>query len=133
MNKFSLIFASVFMLVSIVMGALGAHTFKDILTEQEMTSFKTATLFLATQSIGLFILEIIANTLKMPIKLSSKLLIWGAFLFSFSIYFLLLAKHNNAELLTKFLGPITPIGGVLMIAAWFIFTLKLIKIRTKAQ
>lgn len=119
------------MLISIVMGALGAHAFKEILTEEEMNSFKTATLFLTTQGIGIFLIQIIGSNLKLTTKLSSQLLVWGTFLFSFSIYFLLVAKHTNVEFLTKIFGPITPIGGILMIIAWVIFILKLIKIRQK--
>lgn len=131
MNKSHLLIAAIFMLVSIIMGALGAHAFKDLLSADEMNSFKTATLFLTTQSIGIFIFQIIGNTFNIKAKLASMLLIWGAMLFCFSIYFLLLFKQTNHDVLVNILGPITPVGGLLMITAWILFSLKLIKIIQK--
>jgi uncharacterized membrane protein YgdD (TMEM256/DUF423 family) len=40
----------------------------------------------------------------------------GTILFSVSIYFLSFAEYWKKNL--KFLGPITPLGGLLMIAGW---------------
>jgi uncharacterized membrane protein YgdD (TMEM256/DUF423 family) len=42
--------------------------------------------------------------------------IFGVFFFSGSIY--LLATNGITNLKSKFLGPITPIGGLLLIMAW---------------
>ena len=49
-------------------------------------------------------------------KWISILMIAGTFLFSMSIYFLSFSEVWNTNL--KFLGPITPIGGLLMIISW---------------
>ena len=43
-------------------------------------------------------------------------LIAGTFVFSVSIYLLSFAEHWNVNL--KFLGPITPLGGLFMIIGW---------------
>jgi uncharacterized membrane protein YgdD (TMEM256/DUF423 family) len=40
----------------------------------------------------------------------------GVFLFSFSIYGLVISSAKNKKL--KFLGPITPIGGLLLTIGW---------------
>jgi uncharacterized membrane protein YgdD (TMEM256/DUF423 family) len=49
-------------------------------------------------------------------KWISILMIAGTMLFSFSIYFLSLQDYLGANL--KFLGPITPLGGLFMILSW---------------
>jgi len=43
-------------------------------------------------------------------------LIIGVLLFSFSIYGLCYARAKQINL--KFLGPITPVGGLLMMSGW---------------
>jgi len=48
-------------------------------------------------------------------------LFWGIILFSGSIYILTLKNILDLDFL-KYIGPITPIGGILLISGWvFIF------------
>jgi uncharacterized membrane protein YgdD (TMEM256/DUF423 family) len=42
--------------------------------------------------------------------------IFGVLLFSFSIYALVIGKSKGKNM--KFLGPITPLGGLLLVAGW---------------
>ena len=58
-------------------------------------------------------------------KWISILMIAGTFLFSMSIYFLSFSEVWNTNL--KFLGPITPIGGLLMIISWAMLTFYFVK------
>jgi uncharacterized membrane protein YgdD (TMEM256/DUF423 family) len=51
----------------------------------------------------------------------------GTLLFSVSIYFLAIQEMLGMSL--KFLGPITPIGGGLLIIGWVIFLVKIIRLR----
>lgn len=48
-------------------------------------------------------------------------LTWGILLFSFSIYGLCISSALNKKL--KFLGPITPIGGLLLLLGWILLIL----------
>ncbi len=47
--------------------------------------------------------------------------IFGILFFSFSIYGLCLSAAKGRKL--KFLGPVTPIGGLLLLAGWILFTI----------
>jgi uncharacterized membrane protein YgdD (TMEM256/DUF423 family) len=53
------------------------------------------------------------------------LLILGVLLFSGSIYFL--STQSISGISVSILGPITPIGGVLMITAWILLFLQAVK------
>jgi uncharacterized membrane protein YgdD (TMEM256/DUF423 family) len=46
----------------------------------------------------------------------------GTILFSFSIYGLVLSSANNKKL--KFLGPITPLGDLFLVAGWVLLLFK---------
>lgn len=131
MNKNVLISASSLMLVSIVMGALGAHALEKILSVDELKSFKTATLFLSTQSLSLLVLCIIEHISKHSFKMSLRLILIGVSLFSFSIFLLLFLKHISFSGFTRIFGPITPIGGILMITGWVSVVFTLLKFNTK--
>ena len=50
---------------------------------------------------------------------------WGSILFSFSIFFL--SFQSLIKLNLKWLGPVTPIGGTLLIIGWIIFIINSIK------
>ena len=61
------------------------------------------------------LLLLVAPTLPNP-DLTGKLALAGITLFSGSVYALVLLKDGHG--LKKILGPVTPIGGVLLISAW---------------
>lgn len=105
---------------AVALGALGAHALKEVLNPTQLESFKTGVLFqiLHTLFLGFVFLLYLKNNSK-KLKLIFNLVFWGIILFSGSIYFLNLRYILNAEFL-KFLGPITPIGGVLFIAGWIL-------------
>lgn len=103
---------------AVALGALGAHALKEVLNPTQLESFKTGVLYhiLHTLFLGFVFLLNLNNNSK-RLKLIFNLVFWGIILFSGSIYFLNLRYLIHAEFL-KFLGPITPIGGVLFIAGW---------------
>lgn len=105
---------------AVALGALGAHALKEVLNPAQLESFKTGVLYqiLHTLFLGFVFLLYLKNNSK-KLKLIFNLVFWGIILFSGSIYFLNLRYILNAEFL-KFLGPITPIGGVLFIAGWIL-------------
>lgn len=93
----------------IALGALGAHFFKPLLTESALESYKTGVLYQLI--IAVVLLQ--QNQFSRPL-FTSHLLTWGVVLFSFSIYGL--AIDELWQITLSVLGPITPFGGVLMIA-----------------
>ncbi|PWN63221.1 DUF423 domain-containing protein [Chryseobacterium oncorhynchi] len=116
MKTITLIFGAVYGMLSVILGAFGAHALKKILSVERLESFETGVRY---QMYAAFFLLIIGYILKFETsteKWTSILMIAGTLLFSISIYFLSLQDYLGANL--KFLGPITPLGGLLMILSW---------------
>ncbi|MCW1886115.1 DUF423 domain-containing protein [Luteolibacter flavescens] len=94
--------------LAVILGALAAHALHDKLEAAgHVESFDTAVLYHLTHSIAALFLAH-AGFLK-----SAWTMLAGMLLFSGSIYVLCLVKG------VSWLGPVTPVGGLLMIIAWF--------------
>jgi uncharacterized membrane protein YgdD (TMEM256/DUF423 family) len=116
MNEIALVFAAFFGATGIIFGAFGAHFLKKKLTVEQLQSFETGVKYQMYHAIVLLLLGFqleFDSTLKNGIFL---LLIIGTFLFSFSIYGLVLSSARNKKI--RFLGPMTPFGGLLLVLGW---------------
>ena len=125
MKKITLVSASFLGLLAIILGAFGAHAFKSILSVEKLLSFETGVRY---QMYAAIYLLCVGFYLDFESKIEvwiSRLMLLGVALFSFSIYFLSFQEVWSVSL--KFLGPITPLGGLLMIISWFLLMLKFIK------
>lgn len=112
-------------LTAIILGAFGAHALKNYLSPEQLISFETGVKYQMYHALFLFFLGLSGVLL---IDKTKKLLYWlvvlGVILFSGSIY--LLTTKNVTGIDFKFLGPITPIGGMLLITAWSILFVKIL-------
>ncbi len=116
MKTFTLVFGAVYGLISVILGAFGAHALKKIISVDKLASFETGVRY---QMYAAFFLLIVGYILKFETtseKWISILMIAGTFLFSATIY--LLAFSEVAAIPSKIIGPITPLGGLLMIISW---------------
>ena len=111
-------FAIFLIMVSIILGALASHYFKEILSDNHLNSFKTGIKYQFLHGISLLFLSLNIEKFDPYIKKSLNIMIIGVCLFSFSIY--LLSIQKLLEINLNFLGPITPTGGVLLIISWTI-------------
>lgn len=116
MDKKIILTALVFGLVSIVLGAFGAHALKKVLNTDQLTSFEVGVRYMMYHA--LFLLFIGTTQLIMPEQknIVYYLTLFGVLFFSVSIF--LLSTSAVTGMNFKFLGPITPVGGLLLIAAW---------------
>jgi len=112
-------------LTAIILGAFGAHALKNYLTPEQLISFETGVKYQMYHALFLLFLGLSAVFLTDKTK---KLMYWlvvlGVVFFSGSIY--LLTTKNVTGIDFKFLGPITPIGGTLLITAWGILFVKVL-------
>ncbi len=113
MDKILMSFGASFAALAVGMGAFGAHGLKAHLTDEMMTVYKTAVDYHMYHALAL--LGVAWAVSKWP---GNSLLVWGGFLllagliiFSGSLYILVLSN-------TRWLGAITPIGGVAFLAGW---------------
>lgn len=121
--------AAILLGTGIVLGALGAHLLKKILLEQQLISFETGVRYQIYGGFSVLVFSIIEVITKKSLKFIVLTNLIGVCIFSFSIYFLALKDVLGLPLMiTKILGPITPIGGLLQIVSWVIFMLKADKI-----
>ena len=110
---------AIFLAVTAVsLGALGAHSLKEILSKTELHSFETGIRYQLFHAITLLILALNTEKFNHHLKKSLVLMNTGICLFSFSIY--MLSIQNIIGISLSFLGPITPIGGLLLIASWIV-------------
>lgn len=117
------IWGFMFGLTAVIIGAFGAHALKEVLTPAQQVSFETGIRY---QMYHAFLLLIVSFFPKLQSKWVLNLLVVGVFLFSFSIYLLNLRGLLEVEGL-RFLGPVTPVGGLLLIAAWAMLLFKAIQ------
>ena len=112
--------------VAIVLGAFGAHALKRVLTESQLNTFEVGVRY---QMYHALFLLLIANLNFLALKektIIMYLIIVGVLLFSGSIY--LLSTSTITKIKTSFLGPLTPLGGVFLIASWvYLFYISIVK------
>ncbi len=117
MNKYTKIGAFTAML-SVVLGAFGAHMLEDSLTADALDVYETAVQYHMFHSIGILLIALLMDRVPSQ-KLAgwaARLLLIGIVLFSGSLYALALSG-------VKVLGAITPIGGAAFIAGWICMAL----------
>jgi len=116
MDKKILLIAVLFGMLAIGLGAFGAHALKKLLTSEQLASFEVGVRYQMYHALFLFFLAGFTFLSEKERLIVFYLTVIGVLLFSGSIYLLTTASVTNLK--TKFLGPITPLGGVLLISAW---------------
>ena len=116
MNKKLIVTAAVFGMLSVIIGAFGAHGLKLLISSDALQSFETGIKYQMYHSLMLLFVgmtTIISNKFK---SIIFYLVVLGIVLFSGSIYGL----STNALTVFNFksIAFMTPIGGTLLIASW---------------
>ena len=97
--------------LAVIAGAFGAHALKARLSPEQLSSWATAAQYHLLHSVVLLALGLFAAYSGRSVKLPASLFGAGIVFFSGSIYLLVLTKM-------RWLGPVTPIGGLLLILGW---------------
>lgn len=103
-------------LLAVVFGAFGAHALKKRLAPEHLKSFETGVKYQMYHAILLLVLGFNLNLDTFLEKTILYCFIFGTFLFSFSIYGLTISATKGKK--RRFLGPVTPIGGLLLVIGW---------------
>ena len=112
---------------AVVLGAFGAHALVPKLSAASLASYKTGVLYHFIHVLAAMAAMILyINTHQRLFKTSAILFLVGIIFFSGSIY--LLATRELTNLTVGWLGPVTPIGGVIFILAWLVSALAASKI-----
>ena len=115
-NKKILLVASLLGAVTIALGALGAHGLKSLVDPASVGVFETGVKYQMYHVLALLALSF-SKCFPVKVLLTVfRFFVGGILFFSGSLY--LLALQELVPFSLKFLGPITPLGGLLFIAGW---------------
>lgn len=124
MIKAILLFSAISGATSVILGAFGAHGLKGKISESLLSTFQTGVYYQLFHTIVLFGLGILLLRLQ-----AESMTLWygaagtwmvGIILFSGSLYALALGAPS-------WVGPITPIGGLLLIIGWLCLATAILK------
>ncbi len=118
MERKIIITAAIFGMLSIILGAFGAHALKTILTPEQLTSFETGVRYQMYHAFFLFFVASRTELTLKTLRVIYNLVLAGVLLFSGSIF--LLTTKNVTTIDFKIIGFVTPIGGFLLIFAWVV-------------
>jgi uncharacterized membrane protein YgdD (TMEM256/DUF423 family) len=125
MDKNILATAAFLGMTGILLGAFGAHGLKKIVEPDAVASFETGVRYQIYHALFLLFIGTTTFLSESAKKQIFTLTVIGVAFFSVSIYFLALRKYISFDI--KKFGFITPIGGLLLIGAWGILFLNIIK------
>lgn len=116
-KPYHLFFGSFFALTAVLLGAFGAHALKEMLSPEQLASFETGVRYQMFHALVLVMIALKGHSFHLRYeKLITSLFGAGVILFSFSIYLLNLQELWGVNL--RWLGPVTPLGGSLLIVGW---------------
>lgn len=122
LQKIVLITASGLGALSVIIGAFGAHKFKDFLNETgRLETFETAVKY---QFYHVFALALVGLLMY---KLDNKYLGYSAYAFIIGILIFSGSLYTLCATQIKVLGAITPFGGVFLIVGWALLALAIYK------
>ncbi len=114
---------SVFMFLAVALGAFAAHGLKSKLTSEMLAVFDVGVRYQAYHALALFAVAWLAEKHIGPsVALAGWLFIAGIIIFSGSLYVLSVSG-------IRWLGAITPIGGLCFLAGWAVLAWKIFQTR----
>lgn len=107
-------FAAIAMALGVILGAFGAHALKVRLTPEDLEIWKTGVQYHLLHGVALVGIAALWPMLSGGLSAwGVRLIMMGVIVFSTSLYLLVLTGP-------RWLGAITPFGGVMMISGWLL-------------
>ena len=112
MNAIWIKWGSALLFLGVALGAFGAHAMKGRITPELTEVYKTAVLYHLIHALGILAVAALSGIFPANrLQLAETFLVLGIFFFSGSLYLLVATGQ-------KWLGAITPLGGLSFLAAW---------------
>lgn len=109
----------------VFLGAFGAHGLNQAFPLADVTVWRTAVLYHLIHAVALLALSV-GQTLGQErgqhrsLSLVAAAFVLGVLLFSGSLYALTILSAGSGSALTALLGPLTPVGGVVLLVGWLL-------------
>ena len=128
MHKNFLIAAAASGGLAVVFGAFGAHSLEKITTDEKILhGFQTGVQYQVYHALALLAIAIIYEKVRSKwLKWAGNFFIAGIILFSGSLYLLAFLKIHESSTV-RFIGPVTPLGGIFFIAGWLFLLIAVLK------
>lgn len=111
-DRHLIIIGALTLLVGVAAGAFGSHGLKRMLAPDLLAIWQTAVFYQLIHGLGLLAIAALGTRLGSPLLgIAATIMFAGILVFSGSLYILALTG-------AKWLGAITPIGGLAFIVAW---------------
>lgn len=111
MDRTWLAIGSILMFLAVAFGAFGRHALKARLSPELLETFEIATRYLVYHALALIAVSLLAPRSGSAVQIAGVLFTAGILIFSGSLYALALSG-------ARWLGALTPIGGLLLLAGW---------------
>ena len=126
MRKTATVFASISGCIAVILGALGAHGLSKMdIKPESLHAYETAVQYQLLHSIAMLAIVALNARVAAYFKTVMNLMMLGILMFSGSKYILVIG--DILKINTTWAGPITPLGGLSLIAGWFILFLSALK------
>lgn len=104
---------------SVAMGAFGAHILKPMLSDKSISIFQTASTYHLIYAVMILVLYLYSLRSNCQwLSRSFYCACTGLLFFSGSLYLMAIRELVELEMFMPIIGPITPVGGVLLIVSW---------------
>lgn len=114
-------FGAIFAALGVGIGAFGAHALKARFPAEDLAIFEVGVRYQMYHALALLCLGFLASKIDSSLlKIAGWAFVFGIFVFSGSLYTLVLSG-------VRVLGAITPLGGVAFIVGWLLVAAALIK------
>ena len=117
------VLAAIFGLIAVVLGAFAAHALKSRIEPALLLAFETGVRYQMYHALAMLLVSLWLDRTK------SKLLIASGFLFSAGILFFSGSLYLLATAGWRWLGPVTPLGGLCFILGWLTLAVGLFRTR----
>ena len=129
MNRKVLILGAILGMISIVLGAFAAHGLETLVDKDAVDTFQVGVRYQMYHALLLLAIGNLGNVTEKTKNTLFYLVFIGVLMFSGSIYGL--STNSLTSFDFKVIGFITPIGGLLLILAWFLLLINFLKIRSE--
>ena len=127
MQKIYLVIGIVLAGLAVGLGAFGAHGLKKVVSPEDVATYQTGVQYQMYHALALIFLGLLSDRIYNGyVTYAGVLFTAGVVFFSGSLY-LIVSLHAMNKAIPKAIGILTPIGGLMFIAAWVCMLIGVLK------